>query len=261
MPGTPTSVTSCGAPLADDAGERLAQERQLLLAADERRAPPTRSTPTRARARSAFQTGTGEDLPLASTARASLELDRPLGRSIGRLVDEDRARRRGRLETCRGVHDVARRHAFARLGPRVQRDERLAGRDPDPDLEVAFLGQRLPDRQRGAHGSLRVVLVRDRGAEHRHDGVADELLDGAAEALELGAHARVVGLEQPPHVLGIHRSARAVKPTRSQKRQVTTLRSSRGGASASSDVAHHEQKRASSAFSRPQLGQIFTRGG
>ena len=37
-PGTPTSVTSCGSRSRIDAGERLAQERELLLAADERRA-------------------------------------------------------------------------------------------------------------------------------------------------------------------------------------------------------------------------------
>ena len=57
--------------------------------------------------------------------------------------------------------------------------------------------QRVADRERGADGALRVVLVRDGRAEDRHHGVADELLDRAAEALELRAHARVVGLEEP----------------------------------------------------------------
>ena len=47
-----------------------------------------------------------------------------------------------------------------------------------------------------------------------------------------------------------------MKPTRSPKRHVTTFRSSRAGAAASSGVAHCEQKRASSAFSCPQLGQV-----
>ena len=46
--------------------------------------------------------------------------------------------------------------------------------------------------------------MRDRRAEDGHHGVADELLDRPTEALELGAHAGVVGLEQPSHVLGIH---------------------------------------------------------
>ena len=41
-------------------------------------------------------------------------------------------------------------------------------------------GDRIPDRQGGAHGPLRIVLVDDRRTEDRNDGVADELLDRAA---------------------------------------------------------------------------------
>ncbi len=55
-------------------------------------------------------------------------------------------------------------------------------------------------------------------------------------------------------------SPSAVEPTRSQKRIVTTLRCSRAGSAAASAVPHALQKRASSAFSRPQLGQSGTRG-
>ncbi len=47
----------------------------------------------------------------------------------------------------------------------------------------------------------------------------------------------------------------AVEPVRSQKTTVIVLRCSRAGAAASSGVPQAEQKRASSAFSRPQLGQ------
>ena len=43
----------------------------------------------------------------------------------------------------------------------------------------------------------------DRGAEEGHHGVADELLDRAAEALELGAQAQVVAGEQGADVLGV----------------------------------------------------------
>jgi class 3 adenylate cyclase len=49
------------------------------------------------------------------------------------------------------------------------------------------VAHRLADRERGAHRPLGVVLVRQRGAEERHHGVADELLDRAPVALELGA--------------------------------------------------------------------------
>ncbi len=55
----------------------------------------------------------------------------------------------------------------------------------------------------GAHGPLRVVLVGERGAEERDDRVADELLDGAAEALELGLDTAVVRREQASDVFGV----------------------------------------------------------
>ena len=45
--------------------------------------------------------------------------------------------------------------------------------------------------------------MRGRRAEERDHRVADELLDGAAEALELGAKVRVVGGEQRADVLGV----------------------------------------------------------
>ena len=83
------------------------------------------------------------------------------------------------------------RHALTGLGLGVEADERLAGRDPDAQLEP-FLDRELADRERGTDGALGIVLVRGRRAEERHHRVADELLDGAAVALELGAHALVV---------------------------------------------------------------------
>jgi hypothetical protein len=64
--------------------------------------------------------------------------------------------------------------------------------------------KRLADGQRRADGPFRVVLVRDGRPEHRHYGVADELLDCSTEALELGPDARVIGLEQTMDLLGIH---------------------------------------------------------
>jgi hypothetical protein len=58
---------------------------------------------------------------------------------------------------------------------------------------------------RGTHGTLGVVLVRDRRTEERHDCVADELLHRAAVAFELGSNTGVVGTEDPRHVFGVHR--------------------------------------------------------
>ena len=78
-----------------------------------------------------------------------------------------------------------------------------------------------------------VVLVRDRRAEDRHDGVADELLDRPAVALDLRAQrARGTGEIRRGRPRGRRCSERAVNPTRSQNRTVTTLRSSASGIAA-----------------------------
>jgi len=58
-------------------------------------------------------------------------------------------------------------------------------------------GERRPDR------SVGIVSVGDRSAEHRHDGIADELLDRAAEPFDLGSGAFVVLREHAAHVFGI----------------------------------------------------------
>ena len=145
-------------------------------------------------------------------------LDHPLGRAVGRSADEDAVHGGRRLEARGGVDDVAgdQRLAFRRV--RVERDERLAGVDRRANLE-AVLDQRVTDRERRAHGALRIVLMRDRRAEDGHHRVADELLDGAAEALELSRAASVVGRKRRAHVLGIGALRRAPCGRRGRRRR------------------------------------------
>jgi hypothetical protein len=57
---------------------------------------------------------------------------------------------------------------------------------------------------RRLHGSQAVVFVDDRDPEHGHHGVADELLDRAAVALQLVAHLGEVAGDHPPQGLRIH---------------------------------------------------------
>ena len=136
-------------------------------------------------------------------------LDHRRGRAIGRLVDEDAVDGRGRLQARRGVDDVAGRHPLAFIRAGGERDHRLAGGDADADVEAerrirrVEVGERVSCRQRAPHGALGVVLVRQRRAEERHDGVADELLDRAAEPLQLGLHPAVIGREHAADVLRI----------------------------------------------------------
>jgi hypothetical protein len=54
---------------------------------------------------------------------------------------------------------------------------------------------------------------------------------------------------------GSMRSPRAVEPVTSEKRTVTTLRTSRAGAASASGAPHESQKRAPSRFSAPQVEQ------
>ena len=74
--------------------------------------------------------------------------------------------------------------------------------DADVEVEPLVLGVQLVDRpangERGANRALRVVLVGVRRAEQRKHGVAAELLERAAVALELGPDARVVRRDRAP---------------------------------------------------------------
>ena len=143
-------------------------------------------------------------MPLACDRLRRAVVDHVARRAVGRFADEHAVHRRGRLEARGGVDHVAGGHRLAQARVGVERDEGLAGVDGDPHLEAA-LGRGGADRERGAHGPLGVVLVRDGGAEERHHRVADELLDRAAERLELAAQPLVVGAEDRLDVLRVER--------------------------------------------------------
>ena len=66
-------------------------------------------------------------------------------------------------------------------------------------------GHRVDRSSAGADGALGVALVRDRRAPDRHHGVADELLDHAAVALDHRAGALEVARQQLAHLLGVAR--------------------------------------------------------
>ena len=90
------------------------------------------------------------------------------------------------------MSDVSGGDALALLRAGVEADERLARRDADANVqsERRIVGVQLGEiasRTASAARTARcgVVLVGDRRSEDRDDGVADELLDGAAEVLEL----------------------------------------------------------------------------
>ena len=176
------------------------------------------STPRRVRGATTSQTRTGSDFPLACTGSASrYSITVDVARYV---VSSTRIPSTGAADWRRerGVDDVARRHALALLRPGGERDHRLAGRHADPHVQAegrvgrVQLAQGVSGGYRRAHAALGVVLVRQRGAEERHDGVADELLHGAAVALELGLHAGVVRREHSADVLGVELLGAAGEP-------------------------------------------------
>ena len=148
-----------------------------------------------------------DDLPHLDRLRLSLRLDglggvereRVSGREIRRPAYEDAVGRCGRLDPRGRIEHIAGGRPLSLARPRPEHHERLAGVDPGPDVKVeplvllVQLGDPLSDRERGADGTLRIVLVRLRRAEERQNGIAAELLEGAAVPLELAADARVVG--------------------------------------------------------------------
>ena len=65
------------------------------------------------------------------------------------------------------------------------------------------VGDAVQHGERRPNGALGVVAVGHRCSEESHDGVADELFDGAAERLDVGPHPVVVQRQDVAHVFRI----------------------------------------------------------
>ena len=142
-------------------------------------------------------------LPFRLDGLGAAVVDDLVGRTIGRLPDENAVDRRRRLQPSSRVDDIARRHPLARLRPRAEIDQRLTRVHGDPHLHALLLARPVPDRERRPHRPLRIVLVRDRRPEQRHHRIADELLHRAAEPLQLRTQPLVVRAQDRLHVLRV----------------------------------------------------------
>ncbi len=179
------------APSFNQAVEGLAQCRELVFPADERR----------------FK-GCGGSFADAHDAEGADPLAPSLQLEVPKLVELEQL---GDLARRRRSHDEIAMRLQARghidgIAERVVEDvcRRIAGRnhdrtrvDGDAGAKLEFVGgrdfrgvviERFADRERGADGVLRVVLVRDGCAEEGQDAIAGQLRDGTAEALDLLAH-------------------------------------------------------------------------
>ncbi len=183
----------------DRAFVRAAEGVELVTAPDERplvgaAGPDRRQRPHEQPA------GDGLALPLRVDVLQVAELERAPGRLRGSLAHDDLAGVRSLLEARAHVHGVAGDERAVRVGV----DDHLAGVHADPQRERRVeLGETLAHRERRVKRTLGVVLQRRGSAERRHHGVAGELLDGAADPLDLLRHRREEPVEQDPHRLGV----------------------------------------------------------
>ena len=177
------------------------------------------------------------------------------GGPLGRLADDDRALWGERLQPRRGVDDVA-SHAFADHRALPEGDERLTRVHGDAHGQVAA-GHTFADGEGGPHRALRVVLVCDRGTEHAHRGVADELVQRAAEPLDLFLGDRMERHEDPPSVLRISAVAalgESGEVGEHDRDEPAFLEQGAGAVGSTSGVPQVGQKRASGGTSAPQPG-------
>ena len=163
------------------------------------------STATRRKA------GTGSRFPFSSSGSTGFDGDGVPHERQRRGADQDLARRRRLLEPGRDVDGIARDERLALAGHDLAGVDARAKRERDRQL-LAERRQPLADLRHRAHGPQRIVLVRDRDAEHRHRRVADELLHRAAVPLHDQPDLLEVAAHRAPHRLGIEPLAERRRP-------------------------------------------------
>ncbi len=173
-------------------------------------APSSLSRPTRGeskrRSAAAVETvtsrhaGHGLTLALQRQRLDGLRLDRVSSQAQSRLAEQGLTGLRGLLQPRGNVDGVTRREPL--LGAR----DHLAATDADPPLD-AELGQGQLHLRRCLERAHCIVFVHGRQPEDRHHGVADELLDDAAMALDDRLHALEIAREQRTERLRVERLA------------------------------------------------------
>ena len=185
-------------PALHDGGEEVLQGLELSIAADEV-AEPARPVTLERRASRAHAEEAEHDDRLGAAPHGdgshALAADVALDEPPRRLADQDGARLGGLLEAGRQVRRVADRGV---VHPQVVADrahDHEAGVKPHAHGERDILArrdgnwplaERARDTERRERSPPRVILMGQRGPEERHEPVAEELVDGALVAVDLG---------------------------------------------------------------------------
>ena len=181
--------------------QQPSQDAELDLAVDERRRELLARVDAHARDRAAHQPALDRGtLALHGRGVEPRVVDRARRERLGGLAHDDAHRRRQLLQTGGRVDGVADQKALAGARQDVEAHHGHAGVDADPHLllpagDARQVGDAVAQAQRGVHGPLGVVFVGGRHAEDADHGVADVLLDDAAEDLD-GAAGQAVELAQ-----------------------------------------------------------------
>ncbi len=203
-PGVPDDRDHPRAAFDGGRGQRRAEQGHLRLAPDHRRvlAPGERLA---AADRQQVVRGDRLRLALEDERLHRLHVDGVADEPVGQLPEVDASIRRLLLQSGGHVHRIARHQPLAEAGVAGDHFAGVhAGRDPQADLlfggqGVGQGGQAGGQFQRRTDRAQPVILVADRQAEHRHDGVPDELLDRPTVR---GQHA-MGDLEGPGHDIAL----------------------------------------------------------
>ena len=189
--------------------EGLAELAELFATTDERRADGARKG--RHVGMNAQQPPRGERLTLAlrHDTAGRLDNDGVPDKAIGPLADEHLALLCSLLEPRRHIDGIARRKLLIRGAVTNDHLARVdAGTRQDTNAVLArkidvHAIESLTHVERRSHRPKGIVFVYRRHAEHRHDRVADELLDRAAVSLDRCLHRIEVTPHHAPERLGI----------------------------------------------------------
>jgi hypothetical protein len=140
------------------------------------------------------------------------QVQKALGEAGGRRGQPDGAGARQLLHAIREMHGRADGVVVHAEIVADRAHQHLARIEADPDAHLDAVGgaravrlqlHRALDRERRVAGAHRVVLMRDRRAEQRHDPIAQDPVDGALVAVHAVHHHSQRRIQDAPRVLRI----------------------------------------------------------